>query len=103
MQPGRRRAMTAQTWQRVPIEPQSVNAPLSRYAIFLVVMIDATDAALALARATIAEVDGLVRTVGFRDLNGHLSCNVGIGSDAWDRFAQPRRPAQLRPFIAVDG
>jgi putative iron-dependent peroxidase len=95
--------VTAQSWQRVPIEPQSVNAPLSRYAIFLVVTINDTDAALALARTSIAEIDGLVRTVGFRDLSGHLSCNVGIGSDTWDRFAQPRRPAQLRPFVTVDG
>lgn len=95
--------MAAQNWQRVPIEPQSIDAPLSACAIFLVATINDGATAAARARATIADVGGLVRTVGFRDLNGHLSCNVGIGSDAWDRFGQSHRPAQLRPFVAVDG
>lgn len=45
----------------------------------------------------------VVRTVGFRDLQGRLSCNVAIGSAAWDRFGQPRRPAQLRPFVEIRG
>jgi putative iron-dependent peroxidase len=95
--------MTAQSWHRVPIEPQSVNAPLSRFAIFLVVTINDGDAALAQTRATIADIGGLVRAVGFRDLNGYLSCNVGIGSNAWDRFGQERRPAHLHPFVAIEG
>jgi putative iron-dependent peroxidase len=95
--------MTAQNWHRVPIEPQSVNAPLSVCAIFLVVTVNDGAAAAEHARAAIANVGGLVRTVGFRDLNGHLSCNVGIGSDAWDRFGQQHRPAQLRAFVAIDG
>jgi putative iron-dependent peroxidase len=42
--------MTAQTWHRVPIEPQSVNAPLSRYAIFLVLTISDGGAAAPLRR-----------------------------------------------------
>jgi putative iron-dependent peroxidase len=88
---------------RVPIEPQSVDAPLSRAAVFLVVTIAPGDAALTRARSVIADIGGLVRTVGFRDLNGHLSCNVGIGSDAWDQLGQQRRPAQLRPFTEVHG
>src|SRR6202007_1072004 len=40
----------------------------------------------------------LLRAVGFRDIEGNLSCVMGIGSDAWDRlFGQPR-PAELHPF-----
>jgi putative iron-dependent peroxidase len=54
-------------------------------------------------RRVIADIGGLVRTVGFRDLRGRLSCNVAIGSAAWDRFGQPRRPAQLRPFAEIRG
>ncbi|WP_213816067.1 Dyp-type peroxidase [Glaciihabitans sp. dw_435] len=95
--------MTDATWNRVPIEPQSVNAPLSVSAVFLVLRINEGEAAAATARDVIADIGGLVRAVGFRDLRGHLSCNVGIGSAAWDRFGQSGRPAQLRPFSEVRG
>lgn len=88
---------------RVPIEPQSVNAPLSRAAVFLVVSIWDGAAALATAREVISDIGSLVRAVGFRDLNGHLSCNVGIGSEAWDRLAGPSKPKQLHPFPEVRG
>jgi porphyrinogen peroxidase len=69
---------------RVPIEPQSITAPLSRAAMFLVLSIGATPEALQRARGLIADIGGLVRAVGFRDLQGRLSCNVAIGSAAWD-------------------
>jgi putative iron-dependent peroxidase len=95
--------MTQAPRDRVPIEPQSVDAPLSRAAIFLVATIAPGDAAMAHARSVIADIGSLVRTVGFRDLNGHLSCNVGIGGEAWDRLGRERRPAQLRPFSEVRG
>lgn len=91
------------TRDRVPIEPQSVDAPLSRAAVFLVATIAPGDVAMARARAVIADIGGLVRAVGFRHLDGHLSCNVGIGSDAWDRLGQAKRPAQLHPFSEVRG
>ena len=90
-------------WDRVPIEPQSIDAPLSRYAVFLVVNIAEGDAALATVRAVLGDPGALVRTVGFRDLDGHLSCNIGIGSTAWDRLGITPRPAQLRPFAAIQG
>ncbi|HEV8191761.1 MAG TPA: Dyp-type peroxidase domain-containing protein, partial [Ktedonobacterales bacterium] len=80
-----------------------IDTPLSRAAIFLVVTIAPEVAALARARAVIADIGSLVRAVGFRDLNGHLSCNVGIGSSAWDRLGQASRPSQLRPFAEVRG
>ena len=79
-------------WERVPIEPQSINAPLSRAAVFLVLTIDAKVEAVARVRSIIAEIGGLVRAVGFRDLRGRLSCNVGIGSSAWDRLGHLRDP-----------
>ena len=95
--------MSDATGERVPIEPQSVDAPLSVCAIFLVVTINEGADAAANARAVISDLGGLLRAVGFRDLNGHLSCNVGIGSDAWDRFGQQNRPEQLRRFAAIRG
>lgn len=95
--------MASATRDRVPIEPQSVDAPLSRAAVFLVVTIAPGDEALARARAVVADIGSLVRAVGFRDLAGHLSCNVGIGSDAWNRLGQAKRPAQLHPFPEAPG
>jgi putative iron-dependent peroxidase len=95
--------MTDATWSRAPIEPQSVNAPLSTAAVFLVVSIADGDESAATVREVISDIGGLVRAVGFRDLQGHLSCNVAIGAEAWDRFGQPSRPAQLRPFAEIRG
>jgi putative iron-dependent peroxidase len=89
--------------ERVPIEPQSVEAPLSKAAVFLVLTIGAEAKALERVRGVIADIGGLVRTVGFRDLGGRLSCNVGIGSDAWDRLGQPKRPKELRRFAEIQG
>src|SRR5580698_11319671 len=88
---------------RVPIEPQSITAPLSRAAVFLVLSIGSTAEAVQQVRGVIADIGGLVRAVGFRDLQGRLSCNVAIGSAAWDRLGQPSRPAQLRPFAEIRG
>ncbi|MCS5722637.1 Dyp-type peroxidase [Herbiconiux sp. CPCC 203407] len=95
--------MHEESWDRTPIEPQSVNAPLSRAAVFLVVTIGDSPEAAARARSVIADIGGLVRAVGFRDLDAHLSCNVGIGARAWERFGQQERPAQLREFFEVRG
>ncbi len=93
--------MSAQQGDRVPIDPQSVDAPLSAFAVFLVVSIvpGQEDA----VRAVIADVESITRAVGFRDLDGQLSCIVGIGSDAWDRFGLDGKPRQLHPFAAVSG
>ncbi|MGA1838627.1 Dyp-type peroxidase [Herbiconiux sp. 11R-BC] len=88
---------------RTPIEPQSVDAPLSTAAVFLVATIGPGQDAADRAREVVSDIGGLVRAVGFRDLNGHLSCNVGIGAAAWDRFGQESRPAQLREFFEVRG
>jgi porphyrinogen peroxidase len=93
----------ANSWDRVPIEPQTVNAPLSRSAVFLVVSIVDSDDALDAARAVISDIGGLVRAVGFRDLGAHLSCIVGIGRTAWDRLGRDGRPKQLHPLPTVIG
>ena len=89
--------------ERVPIEPQNIDAPLSQAAVFLVVTVRAGAEAMKHARGVVADISSLVRTVGFRDLQGRLSCNVGIGSNAWDRLGRPTRPAQLRNFAEIRG
>ena len=88
---------------RVPIEPQSIVTPLSKAAVFLVLKVDPAAQALTRALEVISDIGSLTRAVGFRDLHGRLSCNVGVGSDAWDRLRRPQRPAQLRPFAEIRG
>ena len=95
--------MAIPSWDRVPIEAQSIEAPLSQAAIFLVVGVGETDAALAIVRDVISDIGGTTRAVGFRDLSARLSCIVGIGSALWDRLVPDRRPAQLHDFVPVTG
>jgi putative iron-dependent peroxidase len=90
-------------WDRVPIDAQSVEAPLSRSAVFLVMAAGGGDADLAGVRDVLGSVGDLVKNVGFRDLGGRLSCVVGIGSALWDRLEPGRRPADLHPFAAIQG
>jgi porphyrinogen peroxidase len=78
--------------------PQPITTPLTRAAIYLVVTINAGEAACAAVRALCADIAALLRSVGFRDLQGGLSCIVGFGSDAWDRLFAAPRPAELHPF-----
>ena len=91
------------TWDRVPIEPQSVDAPLSHAAVFLTVALADVPDAADRARATLGDVGGLVRAVGFRDLGGRLSCVVGIGAAAWGAVTQLPKPSQLHDFVEVRG
>ncbi len=87
-------------------EAQKVLAPLSTDAIFLVVTIDPGAEGDAAMRAMGQDIGALVRSVGFRDLEGQLSCVVGIGSEAWDRIVAPAppvsRPRHLHPFRAIE-
>lgn len=88
---------------RVPIDTQSIDAPLTSAAIFLVMTIGEGDKALAGAVEAIGSVGDLVKNVGFRDLSAHVSCVLGIGSEAWDRMSPDKRPLELHPFEALDG
>jgi putative iron-dependent peroxidase len=95
--------MTGGNWDRVPIEAQSIEAPLSRAAIFLVVTVGSEQAARAKACSALDGLDDLVKTVGFRDLSARLSCIVGIGRDLWDRLGLGERPQELKPFAPIKG
>src|SRR5271170_5347205 len=95
--------MSGKSWDRVPIEAQSIDAPLSRAAVFLVVTVGSDDAALAKVSSALGGLDDLVKTVGFRDLSGKLSCIAGIGRDFWDRLHPDARPKELKPFASIKG
>jgi porphyrinogen peroxidase len=95
--------MSGKNWDRVPIDAQSVDAPLSSSAVFLVVTVAGEQGALAKAASVLGDLDDLVKNVGFRDLSGRLSCIAGIGRDLWDRLHLDRRPLELRPFAPIEG
>jgi porphyrinogen peroxidase len=82
-------------------EPQAVVQALTRAAIFLVATINPGDANLAVIRSFCDELPALLRAVGFRDIEGNLSCVMGIGSQAWDRLFGSPRPAELHPFREI--
>jgi putative iron-dependent peroxidase len=80
-----------------------VVAQLTRDAIFLVVTVNPGIESCAAVRSLCGDLAALLRAVGFRDIEGHLSCVVGFASDVWDRlFGQPR-PAELHPFREIRG
>ncbi|QKD03201.1 Dyp-type peroxidase [Mesorhizobium loti] len=95
--------MSGKNWDRVPIDAQSIDAPLSQSAIFLVASVAGDQAALAKVCSVLGELDDLVKNVGFRDLGGRLSCIAGIGRDLWDRLSPGRRPLELKPFAPIKG
>jgi putative iron-dependent peroxidase len=84
-------------------DSQAVTSSLSRAAIFLVAALNDTDESLAAVRAMCCDLAGFVRAVGFRDLDGGLSCIMGFGSDAWDRLFGAPRPKELHPFREIQG
>ena len=86
---------------RSPAVPQPVGAPLTRAAIFLVVTMRPGIAAETSVQALCADLSGLLRSVGFREPDGHLSCIMAFGSDAWDRLFGVPRPAELHPFREI--
>jgi porphyrinogen peroxidase len=80
---------------------QPVAAPLTRAAIFLVVILKPGSASRASVRSFCGDLAALLRAVDFRDLEGGLSCVMGFGSDAWDQLFGPPRPAELHPFREI--
>ena len=84
-----------------PIVQQFVSSPLTKVAIFLVVTINPGDEHRALVLSLCADLSALLRAVGFRDLDGALSCIMGFGSDAWDRLFGLPRPAELHSFSEI--
>jgi putative iron-dependent peroxidase len=81
-----------------PAVPQAVVQSLTRAAIFLVVAINPGAANREAVRSFCGDLAALLRAVGFRDIEGNLSCVMGFGSEAWDKLFGSPRPAELHPF-----
>ena len=95
--------MSGKSWDRVPIDAQSVDAPLSVAAVFLVVTVAGERAALAKVFSVLGGLDDLIKAVGFRDLSGRLSCIAGLGRELWDRLRPDSRPQELKAFAPIEG
>lgn len=85
----------------MPPTPQPVLTPLTSSAVFLVATIDTGGEDR--VRDLLADLQGLQRTVGFREPDGGLAVVAGIGSAAWDRLYAGPRPAGLHPFQSLQG
>ena len=85
----------------VPAVAQSVSAPLTRAAIFQVVTLNPGPETREIVRSLCVDLGALFRAVEFRDLEGGLSCVIGIGSEAWDRLFGSPRPAELHVFQEI--
>jgi len=77
---------------------QLVASPLTPAAIFLVVTVNPGAEAETAIRSLCAELANLLRAVGFRDLDGKLSCIMSFGSEVWARLFGMPYPAELHPF-----
>jgi putative iron-dependent peroxidase len=82
-------------------EPQAVTSPLTRAAVFLVLRVEPGGEAA--VGDVLADVPGMARAIGFRNVEAALSCVVGIGSDVYDRVYGGARPAHLHPFAELRG
>src|SRR5271155_4324579 len=80
---------------------QLVVQDLTRAAIFLIATVSPGIASRATIRSFCNDLAGLVRAVGFRDIEGNLSCVMGFGSTAWDMLFGAPRPAELHPFREI--
>jgi putative iron-dependent peroxidase len=85
----------------LPAIAQPVAAPLTRAAIFLVTTLNPGVDNRATVRSFCGDLAALLRAVEFRDLEGGLSCVMGVGSDAWGRLFGRPRPAKLQPFREI--
>jgi putative iron-dependent peroxidase len=93
--------MSAPEELKQTVLPQSVLAPLTRAAIFLVVCVKPDRESYSTVRSFCGDLAGLIRAVEFRDIEAGLTCVVGFGSDAWDKLFGSPRPAELHRFREI--
>lgn len=99
-----RRAFATMAQRRVPIDAQSVDAPLTSSATFLVLSVNKSSSDnLSTVRSALGGIAGLAKNVAIRDLNAEFACTVGIGSEIWDELTGKPRPKELHPFKEMKG
>jgi putative iron-dependent peroxidase len=84
-------------------EPQSIDAPLSAVAAFLVLVVKDDKTSIATARSVVGSTDDLVKDLRIRVNGGLFTCNVGISHRAWGPLTGKPAPRELAPFREVKG
>jgi porphyrinogen peroxidase len=84
-------------------EPQSIDAPLSAAAAFLVLVVKDDDASIATAQSVIASTGDLIKDIRIRTGGGLFTCNVGISHRAWGPLTAKPLPKELAPFREFHG
>lgn len=82
----------------VEIEPQAVDSPITRSAMFLVATLTEDEGSADRVRELCGDLAGLVRSVGKRVPAGNLSCVIGFSASAWVRLFGSPQPAGLHAF-----
>jgi putative iron-dependent peroxidase len=93
--------MSTSSEQNKTILSQSVVAPLTRAAIFLVLCIRQDQNSSVAVRSFCGDLSGLLRAVETRDLEAGLTCVMGFGSDSWNTLFGVPRPGELHPFREI--
>jgi putative iron-dependent peroxidase len=83
-------------------EPQSINAPLSAAAAFLILVVKDDDVSIKTARSVVASLDDLVKDIRIR-ADGGFTCNVGISHRIWSSLTGKPAPRELTPFREIRG
>jgi putative iron-dependent peroxidase len=86
-----------------PIQSQSVDAPLTSSATFLVLSVKDDSESTETVRSTLASISDIAKNVSIRDLNASFACTVGIGANVWDRITKKPHPVELHPFKEFKG
>ncbi len=89
--------------QALDTEPQSIDAPLSIAAAFLVLIVKDDQGSIATARAVVGSTDDLVKDLRIRASSGLFTCNVGVGHRVWGPLTGKPLPRELAPFREVKG
>ena len=84
-------------------EPQYVDAPMTRAAAFLVLVVKDDDDSIAKARSVIGSTDDLIKDITVRSGTRPFTCNVGIGHRIWDKITGKPQPAELKTFTEIKG
>lgn len=82
---------------------QHLDAPLTRSATFLIVNIKEDKENIQNIRKVLSRVGHIADSIYDRDPDSSFSCNLGIGSDAWDVITRIPRPKELHTFREIKG
>lgn len=84
-------------------EPQSIDAPMSAAAAFLVLAVKDDDSSIAAVRSVLASTGDLIKDVRIRGNGSAFTCNVGLSQRVWAALCGKAAPKELAPFREVRG